>query len=238
MAFGIITHAVFAVTVWRLFWFLADTAAGGQRGSLWLNVLWAVGFVVPHSALLLPAVRNRLEAFVPSPHYGCFFCLTTCLALLVLITQWRASDLLLWRITGAPASCIHAAFLASWGMLIYSLSLTGLGYQTGWTPWWHWLRRRPLPRRRFEPRGVYLWIRHPVYLSFLGLIWFTPIMTLDHAVLTGLWTVYIFFGSCLKDRRLTYYLGDRYRRYQAQVAGFPGMWAGPLARVPLDDLAS
>ena len=44
----------------------------------------------------------------------------------------------------------------------------------------------------FEPRGAYLWMRHPVYLSFLGLIWFTPYMTIDRAVLTALWTVYIF----------------------------------------------
>ena len=84
-----------------------------------------------------------------------------------------------------------------------------------------------------EPRGAYLWLRHPVYLSFLGLIWFTPTMTADHAVLTGIWTTYIFVGSCLKDRRLLFYLGDSYRNYQAAVAGYPGMPLGPLARRPL-----
>ena len=74
---------------------------------------------------------------------------------------------------------------------------------------------------------------HPVYLSFLGLIWFTPVMTADHAVLTGVWSSYIFVGSCLKDRRLLFYLGDGYRTYQAAVPGYPGMPMGPLARRPL-----
>jgi hypothetical protein len=73
-------------------------------------------------------------------------------------------------------------------------------------------------------------LRHPVYLSFLGLIWFTPVMTFDHAVLTGIWTVYIFIGSILKDERLRYYLGESYAGYMSQVAGYPGIFIGPLGR--------
>jgi protein-S-isoprenylcysteine O-methyltransferase Ste14 len=220
--------------VWRLFWFLKGTAAA-TSGEVWSDAIWAIVFAAPHSVLLLPGVRKSLERIIPSAFYGCFYCLVTCFALLVLIDQWRSSPVVIWRSAGWPRVCIQAAFLASWGLLIYSLSLTGLGYQTGWTPWWHWLRRRPLPQRRFEPSGLYRWIRHPVYLSFLGLIWFTPTMTLDHAVLTGIWTVYIFVGSYLKDRRLTYYLGNQYREYQSEVAGFPGMLIGPLARLPLEN---
>jgi hypothetical protein len=56
-------------------------------------------------------------------------------------------------------------------------------------------------------------------------------MTLDHAVLTGVWTVYIFIGSYLKDRRLTHYLGDAYRAYQAKVPGYPLVPFGPLGKV-------
>jgi methanethiol S-methyltransferase len=115
--------------------------------------------------------------------------------------------------------------------LAYSLSLTGLGYPTGWTPFLHWLRGQSPPRRDFVPRGAYHLLRHPVYLSFLGLICFTPRMTLDHAVLTGIWAAYIFFGSYLKDRRLVHYLGDSYRTYQARVPGYPLMPFGPLGKV-------
>jgi hypothetical protein len=34
-----------------------------------------------------------------------------------------------------------------------------------------------------------------------------------------------------KDRRMEHYLGTTYRRYQAEVPGFPGMPFGPLTRV-------
>src|SRR5262249_14441724 len=110
--------------------------------------------------------------------------------------------------------------------------------QTGWTPFWAWLRGRPSPRRRFEVRGIFCLLRHPVYLSFLGLVWFTPLMTLDRSLLTGLMTIYICIGSYLKDRRLVFYRGDLYREYQARVPGYPLVGFGPLSRVPAANIAT
>ena len=230
IAFGLGTHALFGVTVWYLFWFLKDGAAPGE-GVLARDVLLALQFGVVHSLILLPATRRRLTAWMPAGLYGCFFCTMTCLSLLTTIAWWRASPIIVWSLTGWSRTLIQATFIASWIALLYSLSLTGLGYQTGWTPFRYWLRGQPLPRRDFVPRGAYHFLRHPVYLSFLGLVWLTPQMTLDHAVLTGIWTVYIFFGSYLKDWRLVHYLGDSYRAYQARVPGYPLMPFGPLGKV-------
>jgi hypothetical protein len=117
-------------------------------------------------------------------------------------------------------------------LLIYSLWLSGFGYQTGGRPWWNWVRRRPQPRRPFNPRRIYLWIRHPAYLGFLGLIWFTPVITADRALLIVAWTIYVFIGSWLKDERLAYYIGEPYRLYQSRVPGYPGMLFGPLGKRP------
>ena len=195
--------------------------------------LLAFQFGAIHSLVLWPPARRRLAAWFPAELYGCIFCTVTCLSLLLTFACWRASPVVFWSLAGWPRAVIQAAFVASWIALIYSLSLTGLGYQTGWTPFVHWLRGRPAPRREFTPRGAYHFFRHPVYLSFLGLVWFTPRMTLDHAVLTGIWTVYILVGSYLKDRRLTYYLGDAYRAYQARVPGYPLVPFGPLGKVDL-----
>ncbi len=236
--FGVATHGLFAVTVWYVFWFLKGLPrTESASGNLWIDALLAAQFTIPHSVLLLPAVRQRLTRMIPPAFYGCLYCVVTCACLLLMISAWRPHETVYWHFSGFGGTLVTAAFFGSWVGLFYSLYLNGMGYQTGWTPWWHWLRGRPLPMRRFEPRGVYLWLRHPLYLSFLGLIWFTPTMTADHAVLTGIWTTYIFVGSCLKDRRLLFYLGDNYRHYQSAVAGYPGMPLGPLARVPLAEPA-
>lgn len=234
IAFGIGTQLFFAVTVYFLFFFLRDGVQSPGRSWIVVDLVLALQFAVVHSILLLPAVRSRIGQVLASPLYGSLFAAATCGGLWLMFSLWRSSETVVWSAVGWQRTFVVAGFYASWIALFYSLHLGGLGYQTGLTQWLHWLRRKPLPKRGFNEHGAYGWLRHPVYLSFLGLIWFTPRMTADHAVLTATWTIYIFVGSYLKDLRLTYYLGDSYREYASRVPGYPGMFFGPLARWPGD----
>ena len=231
VVFGISTQALFLVTVWYLFWFLRDGAINERHGIWWAcDISLAVLFAVTHSIMLVPASRRRLSRWIPAAFYDSVFCVVTCLSLLLLFFAWRTSETTLWHFTGWIGSATRVGFYVSWFALLYSLSLTGMGYQNGWTPFYYWLRQQQPPRREFKPRGAYKLIRHPVYLSFLGLVWFTPRMTLDHAALTAIWTGYIFYGSFLKDRRLEGFIGETYKRYESEVPGFPLIPAGPLGR--------
>lgn len=231
---GLGVHALFLVTVVRLFWFLRDTRDNSVAGPLGWDVLLALQFAVPHSLLLYPAVRRRLTKIVAPAFYGLLYTTVTCGSLWTMFAWWRQSSVEIWHFEGMAATIMSAGFYASWVSLFYSLHLTGLGWQTGWTPWYQWFRRKPQPKRKFEPRGVYRFVRHPVYLSFLGLVWFTPIMSLDRAILTGIWSAYLFYGSYLKDERLAFYMGQTYRNYQSRVIGYPGVFFGPLGKRAAD----
>ncbi|MFK8114316.1 MAG: isoprenylcysteine carboxylmethyltransferase family protein [Rubripirellula sp.] len=229
--FGFANQILFLFTVWFLFWFLRDGAISSRHGHwILIDVGLAVLFAVSHSVMLYPPSRRKLQKWIPYAFYDSVFCVVTCLSLLLLFFAWRTSETVLWQATGWSESLIRMCFYGCWGALFYSLWLTGLGYQNGWTPFYHWLRREAPPRRDFKPRGAYRLIRHPVYLSFLGLVWFTPRMSLDHAALTFIWTAYIFYGSFLKDRRLEHFIGKPYREYASKVPGYPLMPYGPLAR--------
>ena len=241
IALGIGVHGLFLFAVWELFWFLRDglpDQSGGSfpqaAGSMAIDALLSLQFAVIHSLLLLPSTRTRITRHLPGAWYGLLFCAATSICLLVQFGFWRGSSIEIWRLEGWSGAATQLCFYLSWIVLLYSISLTGLGYQTGFTPWWHWLRDKPLPRRGFATHSLYRWLRHPVYFSFLGLIWFTPHMTLDHAVLTGTWTVYVVVGSCLKDRRMAFYIGEPYREYCRRVPGYPLMPFGPLAKRPAE----
>lgn len=234
---GLGTQAVFAVTVVYLFTFLRYGPAQTSPHWIAVDAALALQFAVPHSVLLHPVTRKWLSRWIRAEFYGAVYCLCTCGSLLLLFQFWRGSERTVWDLQATAAQLLLAAFAGSWAMLFYSLQLTGLGYQTGWTQWLYWYRGQRLPRREFVPRGLYQWLRHPVYLSFLGLIWCTPQMTADHALLTGLWTIYIAVGSVLKDRRLAFYLGEPYRCYMRDVPGYPLLPSGPLGRLRDSDLS-
>lgn len=245
---GLGTQAFFLFTVWRLFWFLKESepTSVSQQGllwnTLWIDVLLAVQFAIPHSLMLIPTVRKYLSRWISRDFFPLFYCNITCVNLLLMFIFWRTSNLIVWEFTGLLNGLVQGGFYLSWIALIYSLSLSGFGYQSGLPQWWHWVRHQPIPMQKFEPRGAYLWIRHPVYLSFAGLIWFTPRMTFDHAILTGFWTLYILVGSVMKDRRMVHYLGDTYRKYQQRAPGFPLMPFGPFGRrkaaLPMNELVN
>ena len=231
LAAGVGTQALFAVTVVYLFSFLRYGVDQGSRSWLIADTLLALQFAVPHSILLHPSTRKTFSRWISPEFYGLFFCLSTCGSLAVVFCFWQSCPTTIWDLSGVPEMLMLIGFFASWAGLLYSISLTGLGFQTGWTQWSHWYRNTKMPRRDFQPGSLYQWLRHPIYLCFLGLIWFTPRMTMDHAVLTGIWSIYIFVGSVLKDQRLAFYLGESYRNYQRQVPGYPLMLWGPLAKL-------
>jgi protein-S-isoprenylcysteine O-methyltransferase Ste14 len=230
IVFGLSVQVVFVVTVPFLYLFLRY--GDGHSGQHWfaIDAGLAILFSVVHSTLLLPRVRALITKHLASQLYGSLFSLATCLSLWAMFVLWQTSSAVLWDAMGLSRVLVLGGFYLSWVALFASLSITGFGYQTGWTQWRYWLRRQSLPRREFAELGPYRWLRHPVYCSFLGLIWFTPRMTADHAVLTAVWTAYIFVGSWLKDRRLEFYLGDVYREYAGRVPGYVGMPFGPLAK--------
>jgi protein-S-isoprenylcysteine O-methyltransferase Ste14 len=234
-AFGWFTQATFALTVVGLFVYLRGYETVPPEGAPLdglIDAALALFFAVPHSVLLLPAVRRRLTKRIPGPMYGAFFCLVACATLAVTMIAWRPIGGAVWHLTGDRKTAIEACFYGSWIALAYSLYLAGIGFQTGWSTWRPWMRGETVPTRPFRPRSIFRVLRHPVYFSFLGLVWFTPIMSVDRAILTVVWTAYIYVGSVLKDRRMEFYVGDVYRQYAATVPGYPGMFFGPLARIP------
>jgi len=233
IGFGVLTQAVFLATLWPLYRFLRNDFAAAPEGSLWIDAALALGFAIPHSILLYPPTRKFVTRWLPSELYGCLFCLVTCVTLLLQFSLWRGSQTVLWSWPVSVQPAIRAAFLCSWGLTFYSLWLTGLEYQTGLGPWWRWVRRQAVPRRDFRTPGAYRYMRHPVYLSFLGLVWFTPVVTADRAILIGIWTAYVFVGSYLKDRRLAHLVGERYVEYIDKVPAYPFLAMRPKpARVP------
>jgi len=66
-------------------------------------------------------------------------------------------------------------------------------------------------------RGLYHWVRHPLYSAGLLFIWLTPVMTLNILALNIGLTLYIVIGAHFEERRLCVEFGDAYAAYQKNV---------------------
>jgi protein-S-isoprenylcysteine O-methyltransferase Ste14 len=66
-------------------------------------------------------------------------------------------------------------------------------------------------------RGLYRWIRHPLYTAGLLFIWLTPVMSQNSLVVTIAATVYIIVGAIFEERKLKREFGQAYEKYKADT---------------------
>ena len=62
-------------------------------------------------------------------------------------------------------------------------------------------------------RGLYKWVRHPLYTAGLLFIWSTPVMTRNLLVLFFGFSLYLFVGAYFEERRLLHEYGEAYALY-------------------------
>jgi methanethiol S-methyltransferase len=73
------------------------------------------------------------------------------------------------------------------------------------------------PSSQLVTRGLYRWVRHPLYTAGLLFIWLTPVMTQNTLVVMIAATVYIIVGAFFEERKLEREFGAAYSDYKAST---------------------
>jgi hypothetical protein len=71
--------------------------------------------------------------------------------------------------------------------------------------------------KQFVIRGPFRWVRHPLYLAIIVLLWAGARMPVTRLELAVLWTAWILVATLLEERDLKRDFGEDYRRYCAKV---------------------
>ena len=77
-----------------------------------------------------------------------------------------------------------------------------------------------------EVRGPYRWLRHPIYLGWVLLVFGAPAMTAGRLLFAAVSTAYLVVAIPIEERSLVREFGQSYRDYQRQVRWrlLPGVW--------------
>jgi protein-S-isoprenylcysteine O-methyltransferase Ste14 len=127
------------------------------------------------------------------------------------------------------------------GQILALVALVGAVLQTGPSYFLglsQLLVERSVQAESLQVRGFYCWVRHPLYLFSIILLWLTPAMTVNLLTFYALITLYFVIGSLHEESRLRVEFGDAYRDYQRQVSWLiprPGRcYVRPSERVPAE----
>jgi methanethiol S-methyltransferase len=179
------------------------------------------GFALHHSVLARSGVKHWLTRRVPPQLERCIYVWVSSLLFIAVCAWWRDVPGEVYRHGGALAVAHWIAVaLGAWltahsAGVIDPLDLAGIRQAAGAsTP------------PRFRVIGPYRWVRHPIYLGWLLLVFGVPHMTATRLAFAVISSAYLVVAIPFEERSLVETFGDEYRRYQHVVRWrlIPGVW--------------
>ena len=232
LLFAAITGAVSLIAFFHFLYFGSlgwVILSMNEAERLVFNTLLSFTFFLQHSGMIRRPFRQRLESFIP-PHYqGATYTVASGLILLAVVAFWQGSDVILIEVDGSLAYVMRVLYFLSilgivWGLwALHSFDMFGLD------PIRKKLQAKPSSSMPFTIRGPYRWVRHPLYLFMIVLIWSYPILTTDRLLFNVIWTIWIVVGTVLEERILVTDFWRRVSRLPSKGTDVGATWSFPSA---------
>lgn len=226
--YGVLSYALFFVTFLYSIGFVGNLLVPHSIDSvptlpLGTALLVDLGlltlFAVQHSGMARPAFKRWLTRYIPQAAERSTYVLLSTVCLAVLMYYWAPLGGVVWQASSRLAEIsLVSLYLASWALLLYATFLINHFDLFGLRQVWFALRDREMPALRFVTPALYRIIRHPIYVGWLGIVWFTPTMTVTHLVFAIGASLYILVGIKLEERDLEA-AHPEYSQYKRKVPG-------------------
>ncbi len=181
------------------------------------NFVLLLAFSLQHSIMARLGFKKLLTRYLPKSAERSTYVLTTCAVLAWLYIAWQPMPAVVWHMEGVFVYGMGALFLLGAGIVLWSTFMISHWELFGLAQAWHGFRGSAPKENGFTEPAMYKYIRHPLYLGLLFVLWATPYMTVGHLLLAAVWSIYIFIGIGYEERDLLRQFGDQYRDYMDRV---------------------
>lgn len=195
-----------------------DTAPSLDWGTALLIDLGLLAlFAIQHSVMARPAFKRILTRLVPQAAERSTYVLASSLALMLLFWQWQPLGGIVWSVESAPGQILlYTGYAAGWLLVFITTFVINHFDLFGLRQVWRHLQGLPQGGLHFVTPVLYRMVRHPLYVGWLMVFWFTPVMTLTHLLFAVMTTAYILIAIQLEERDLMK-AHPEYAAYRKQV---------------------
>ncbi len=200
-----------------------------QNILLWDSFL-SLFFFVQHSVMVRKFFRQRVKMIFPERYDGAIYAIASGIALAVVVLFWQRSQINILILQDSPKLIVSICNLS--GVLLFIIGAFSLRPfdPLGIGPIRAHLRELQYKPGPFIIRGPYKWVRHPLYLAVLIMIWANPNLTADRLLFSLLWTGWMVVATILEERDLTREFGNVYLQYKKTVPMLIP-WKIPLSKI-------
>jgi protein-S-isoprenylcysteine O-methyltransferase Ste14 len=190
----------------------------GQTGVLVVDGGLCLLFCIQHSVMIRRVFRDHLGRFLPAVYHGALYTAASGIALIALVVLWQESPITIYDLQGPARITTRlpitvAMFLVLWGArVLHGFDVFGTGSLRARV-----FRISDTSNQKLTIRGPYRWVRHPMYLAVLIVLWSCPDLTADRLLMNVLLTAWLWLGTILEERDLAGTFGLSYRDYQKSV---------------------
>lgn len=195
-----------------------DTAPTGDWSTALLIDLGLLSlFAIQHSVMARPAFKRSLTRIVPQAAERSTYVLASSLALMLLFWQWQPLGGIVWSVESATGQImLYTGYAAGWLLVFVTTFVINHFDLFGLRQVWRNLQGQPQRNLRFVTPVLYRMVRHPLYVGWIMVFWFTPAMTLTHLLFAVMTTAYILIAIQLEERDLMN-AHPEYAEYRKQV---------------------
>ena len=193
------------------------TAGTIAPGAIAFDVALFSVFSLHHSIFARIPVRSLVRKIAPAQLERSVYVWVASLMLIGVCYGWRAVPGVLWQVSRPWSWAILAVQLVGvWLTLRSAVVIDGLelaGVRQVITP----NSQVPTPNWQFRTEGPYGWVRHPIYLGWILIVFSVGTMTMTRLVFAAISTVYLLIAIPFEERTIRAQAAGGYDDYSRRV---------------------
>lgn len=183
--------------------------------ALVINFLLLLVFTLPHTVMARPSVKEWMRKYIPFAMERSTYILISSITLFMLCVFWQPVLHAVFDFRGTFLEPVFWTLYAlGWAVTLCSTFLIDHFDLFGLKQAWYYGHPKKVFRYRFVTPFIYKLVRHPIYLGWLMVHWFTPYLSVGQLLMALIITIYILIAVEYEERDLIQTFGKQYEQYK------------------------